>query len=95
MREAEILASNLGEGGISIHEILSDVGQLKGLAQLQESMASLATLEHIRSAEQCPLPSGPCASFRAVYTTILCMCIMPYCALYILVHMDHSELWAL
>jgi hypothetical protein len=23
------------------------------------------------------------------------MCIMPYCALYILVHMDHSELWAL
>nr|CAD7203089.1 unnamed protein product [Timema douglasi] len=38
MREAEILASNLGEGGINAHEILSDVGQLKGLAQLQESM---------------------------------------------------------
>ena len=40
MREAEILASNLGEGGINAHEILSDVGQLKGLAQLQESMVS-------------------------------------------------------
>nr|CAD7443373.1 unnamed protein product [Timema bartmani] len=38
MREAEILASNLGEGGINAHEILSDVGQLKGLSQLQESM---------------------------------------------------------
>jgi exocyst complex component 4 len=61
MREAEILASNLGEGGISAHEILSDVGQLKGLAQLQESMASLVTLVHVQHAEQCALPSGPYA----------------------------------
>ncbi|XP_046430735.1 exocyst complex component 4 isoform X1 [Neodiprion virginianus] len=38
LREAEILASNLGEGGINAHEILSDVGQLRGLALLQESM---------------------------------------------------------
>ena len=38
LREAEILASNLGEGGINAHEILSDVGQLKSLALLQESM---------------------------------------------------------
>ncbi|XP_049784437.1 exocyst complex component 4 isoform X1 [Schistocerca cancellata] len=38
MREAEILASNLGEGGISRYEILSDVGQLRRLAHLQESM---------------------------------------------------------
>ncbi|PNF38735.1 Exocyst complex component 4 [Cryptotermes secundus] len=43
MREAEILATNLGEGGISAHEILSDVGQLKGLAQLQESMEWFST----------------------------------------------------
>lgn len=38
LREAEILASNLGEGGINSHEILSDVVQLKSLALLQESM---------------------------------------------------------
>ena len=38
LREAEILASNLGEGGINAHEIISDVGQLKSLALLQESM---------------------------------------------------------
>ncbi|KAK7863550.1 hypothetical protein R5R35_011175 [Gryllus longicercus] len=38
LREAEILASNLGEGGVSAHEILSDTSQLRGLAQLQESM---------------------------------------------------------
>ncbi|XP_043286055.1 exocyst complex component 4 isoform X2 [Venturia canescens] len=38
LREAEILASNLGEGGINSHEILSDVGQLRSLALLQESM---------------------------------------------------------
>ncbi|XP_067012482.2 exocyst complex component 4 isoform X2 [Anabrus simplex] len=43
VREAEILASNLGEGGINAHEILSDVGQLRGLAQLQESMEWFAS----------------------------------------------------
>lgn len=37
-REAEILASNLGEGGVSASEILSDMSFLKELAQLQESM---------------------------------------------------------
>ncbi|EEZ97195.1 Exocyst complex component 4-like Protein [Tribolium castaneum] len=37
-REAEILASNLGEGGVSASEILSDMALLKELAQLQESM---------------------------------------------------------
>lgn len=37
-REAEMLASNLGEGGVSASEILSDMGLLKELAQLQESM---------------------------------------------------------
>lgn len=37
-REAEILASNLGEGGVSAGEILSDMTLLKELAQLQESM---------------------------------------------------------
>ncbi|XP_071448510.1 exocyst complex component 4 [Hetaerina americana] len=37
-REAEILAGNLGEGGINAHEIISDVNQLKVLAQLQESL---------------------------------------------------------
>ncbi|RZC35473.1 exocyst complex component 4 [Asbolus verrucosus] len=37
-REAEILASNLGEGGVSAAEILSDMALLKELAQLQESM---------------------------------------------------------
>ncbi|KAG8039773.1 hypothetical protein G9C98_000502, partial [Cotesia typhae] len=38
LREAEILASNLGEGGINSSEILSDVGQLRCLALLQESV---------------------------------------------------------
>lgn len=37
-REAEMLTSNLGDGGISQHEILSDIGVLKELAILQESM---------------------------------------------------------
>uniref|UniRef100_A0A1B6EHB1 Exocyst complex component Sec8 n=3 Tax=Clastoptera arizonana TaxID=38151 RepID=A0A1B6EHB1_9HEMI len=38
IKEAEILASNLAEGGIGSHEIISDAGQLKCLALLQESM---------------------------------------------------------
>lgn len=38
MREAEILASNLGEGGIAANEIISDVDQLRSLALLQESI---------------------------------------------------------
>jgi exocyst complex component 4 len=38
IREAEMLTSNLGEGGISQQEILSDIGVLKELAILQESM---------------------------------------------------------
>jgi len=38
VREAEMLTSNLGDGGISQHEILSDIGVLKELAILQESM---------------------------------------------------------
>lgn len=38
VREAEMLTSNLGEGGISYQEILSDIGVLKELAILQESM---------------------------------------------------------
>ncbi|GJQ74842.1 hypothetical protein Trydic_g21678 [Trypoxylus dichotomus] len=37
-REAEILAGNLGEGGVAAGEILSDMSLLKQLAQLQESM---------------------------------------------------------
>ncbi|XP_019875133.2 exocyst complex component 4 [Aethina tumida] len=37
-REAEILANNLGEGGVAASEILSDMSLLKELAQLQESM---------------------------------------------------------
>ncbi|XP_063710115.1 exocyst complex component 4 [Culicoides brevitarsis] len=38
IREAEMLTTNLGEGGISSMEILSDIGVLKELAILQESM---------------------------------------------------------
>lgn len=38
VREAEMLTSNLGDGGISQYEILSDIGVLKELAILQESM---------------------------------------------------------
>lgn len=37
-KEAEILAGNLGEGGINSNEIISDMNLLKELAQLQESM---------------------------------------------------------
>lgn len=40
-KEAEILASNLGEGGVSASEILSDMMLLKELAQLQESMVRI------------------------------------------------------
>lgn len=40
IREAEMLTSNLGEGGIGPQEILSDVSVLKELAILQESMVS-------------------------------------------------------
>lgn len=39
IREAEMLTSNLGESFISHQEILSDIGVLKELAILQESMA--------------------------------------------------------
>lgn len=38
IREAEMLTSNLGESFISHQEILSDIGVLKELAILQESM---------------------------------------------------------
>lgn len=38
VREAEMLTSNLGEGGITHQEILADVAVLKELAILQESM---------------------------------------------------------
>ncbi|XP_021936020.1 exocyst complex component 4 isoform X2 [Zootermopsis nevadensis] len=61
MKEAEILASNLGEGGINAHEILSDVGQLKGLAQLQESMEWFSTSILLFASE---LPSAPASSPR-------------------------------
>lgn len=40
IKEAEILATNMAEGGINSHEIISDVSQLKCLALLQESMVS-------------------------------------------------------
>lgn len=40
IREAEMLTSNLGEGFISHQEILSEIGVLKELAILQESMVS-------------------------------------------------------
>ncbi|XP_026680608.1 exocyst complex component 4-like [Diaphorina citri] len=42
MKEAEMLAQNLSGGGIGAHEIISDVNQLKCLAQLQESMVKLS-----------------------------------------------------
>ncbi|ALC46761.1 sec8 [Drosophila busckii] len=38
IREAEMLTSNLGEGGITQQEILADISVLKELAILQESM---------------------------------------------------------
>ena len=40
-KEAEILASALGEGGVNHHEIISDVKHLRSLALLQESMVCL------------------------------------------------------
>ncbi|XP_008550620.1 exocyst complex component 4 [Microplitis demolitor] len=51
LREAEILASNLGEGGINSSEILSDVGQLRCLALLQESVEWFALSIHSLTAE--------------------------------------------
>lgn len=51
-REAEILASNLGEGGVSAAEILSDMSLLKELAQLQESMVMFDVIkasQHIQT----------------------------------------------
>lgn len=38
VQEAEILAANLGEGGIAANEIISDSEQLRNLALLQESV---------------------------------------------------------
>lgn len=38
IKEAEILASNLGESGVSLHEIISESLHLKSLAYMQESM---------------------------------------------------------
>lgn len=43
LREAEILAGNLGEGGIAPHEIISDMNVLRGLATLQESLEWFGT----------------------------------------------------
>lgn len=43
IREAEMLTTNLGEGNISSMEILSDIGVLKELAILQESMEWFAS----------------------------------------------------
>lgn len=43
-KEAEILAANLGEGGINASEIISDMNLLKELAQLQESMVRMMIL---------------------------------------------------
>lgn len=40
IREAEMLTSNLGEGFITHQEILSEIGVLKELAILQESMVT-------------------------------------------------------
>lgn len=69
LREAEILASNLGEGGINKHEILSDISQLKCLALLQESMEwftlsirrFVQELRHanVPSQRQIPIPVMP------------------------------------
>ena len=54
LREAEILASNLGEGGIASNEILSDVEQLRSLALVQESIEwfSLSIRSLIRELRQ-------------------------------------------
>lgn len=44
IREAEMLTSNLGEGFITHQEILSEIGVLKELAILQESMVHNLTI---------------------------------------------------
>lgn len=53
IREAEMLTSNLGEGYISQQEILSDIGVLKELAILQESMVDYNN-KNIIIHTQCP-----------------------------------------
>lgn len=59
IREAEMLTSNLGEGGISYQEILSDIGVLKELAILQESMVRVPpTYRRPRFQSPNPLPLG-------------------------------------
>lgn len=57
-REAEMLASNLGEGGVSAGEFLSDMNLLKELAQLQESMEWFAVRMFQYTSEFRQEPSG-------------------------------------
>lgn len=52
IREAEMLTSNLGEGYISQQEILSDIGVLKELAILQESMVHSSLFIFHRSSKK-------------------------------------------
>uniref|UniRef100_A0A1B0ATU3 Exocyst complex component Sec8 n=1 Tax=Glossina palpalis gambiensis TaxID=67801 RepID=A0A1B0ATU3_9MUSC len=67
IREAEMLTSNLGEGGISQQEILTDICVLKEIAILQISMQISGFANELR----CPLVNGlsavpDCGAYVAV-----------------------------
>uniref|UniRef100_A0A1B0GEB5 Exocyst complex component Sec8 n=1 Tax=Glossina morsitans morsitans TaxID=37546 RepID=A0A1B0GEB5_GLOMM len=72
IREAEMLTSNLGEGGISQQEILTDISVLKELAILQESMEWFSMqISGFANELRCPLVNGlsavpDCAAYVAV-----------------------------
>uniref|UniRef100_A0A1A9X211 Exocyst complex component Sec8 n=1 Tax=Glossina brevipalpis TaxID=37001 RepID=A0A1A9X211_9MUSC len=72
IREAEMLTSNLGEGGISQQEILGDIGVLKELAVLQESMEWFSIqISEFANELRCPLVNGlsavpDCAAYVAI-----------------------------
>ncbi|KAL1451872.1 hypothetical protein WDU94_006208 [Cyamophila willieti] len=66
IKEAEMLAQNLSGGGIGAHEIISDVNQLKCLAQLQESMEWFSSRLSLLLSASNSIPTSQGTTFSAI-----------------------------